>query len=128
MGANNHVYLTAGNRLLLRKARFAFLLPGKPAHFNAQRRKPGAEIVRVLFGQQFGRGHERHLFAMGNRAQGGQSSYQRFTGSHVTLHQAHHRYVERHIAFNFGGNARLCAGGFKRQRGQQLILELITRA
>ena len=126
--ADNHLHLPAGNGFLLRKARFAFLLPGKPAHFNAQRREPGAEIVGVLFSQQFGRRHQRHLFAVGNRAQGRQGGNQRFAGTHVALHQAHHRHVECHIAFNLGGDARLRAGGFKRQRGQQLIFELITRA
>ena len=65
---------------------------------------------------------------MGNRAQGRQRGNQRFTGAHVALHQAHHRHVERHIAFNLGGDARLRAGGFKRQRGQQLIFERIILA
>ena len=48
--------------------------------------------------------------------------------NHVALHQTHHRHVERHIAFNLGGDARLRAGGFKRQRGQQLIFERIILA
>jgi hypothetical protein len=59
----------------------------------------------VLFSQQLGRRHQRHLFAVGNRAQGGQGGNQRFTGAHIALHQAHHRHVERHIAFNLGGDA-----------------------
>ena len=57
MRADNHLHLPTGNSLLLRKARFAFLLPGKPAHFNPEWRKPGAEIVGVLFSQQLGRRH-----------------------------------------------------------------------
>ena len=128
MRADNHLHLPAGNSFLLCKARFAFLLPGKPAHFNPQRRKPGAEIIGVLLGQQLGRRHQRHLLTVGDRAQGGQGGNQRFTGPDVALHQAHHRHVERHIAFNLGGDARLRAGGFKRQRGQQLIFERIILA
>ena len=62
---------------------------------------------------------------MGNGAQGCKGGNQRFTGAYIALYQAHHRHVERHIAFNLGGDARLRAGGFKRQRGQQLIFERI---
>ncbi|MNB98403.1 hypothetical protein D3C75_456530 [compost metagenome] len=68
VGADNHLYLTAGNRVLLGLSRFAFLLPGQPAHFNAQRRKPVAEVRGVLLGQQLGRRHQRHLLAVRNSA------------------------------------------------------------
>ncbi len=113
--ADNHLHLPAGYRLLLRKARFALLLPGQPAHFNSQRGKPVTEIVGVLLGQQFRRCHQRHLLAVGDSAQSGQRGDQRFTGTHIALHQAHHRHIQRHIAFDLGGHPRLGAGGFKRQ-------------
>ena len=126
--ADNHLHLPAGNSLLLRKARFAFLLPGKPAYFNPERRKPGAEIVGVLFSQQLGRRHQRHLFAVGDGAQGGQRGDQGFTGAYVSLHQTHHRHVQRHIALDLGGDPRLRAGGLKGQGGQQLIFQGIVGA
>ena len=47
----HHLYLSAGNRILLRQTRFAFLLARQPAHFNAQRREPAAEVIRMLFSQ-----------------------------------------------------------------------------
>ena len=82
----------------------------------------------MLFSQQLSRRHQRHLFTVGNRAQCCQGGNQRFTGPDVALHQAHHRHVECHIAFNLGRYARLCAGRLKRQRGQQLIFERIILA
>ncbi|MNY29045.1 hypothetical protein D3C86_1630640 [compost metagenome] len=57
VSADNHLYLTAGDGFLLCHTRFAFLLPGKPADFNTKRCKPVAEVIGVLFGQQFGRSH-----------------------------------------------------------------------
>ena len=68
----------------------------------------------MLFGEQFGRCHQRHLFAVSDSAQRRQRSNQRFTGADVALYQAHHRYIQRHIVFNFGRYARLCAGRLKR--------------
>ena len=79
MGADNHLHLTASDGVLLRKTRFALLFSGKPAHLNAQRGEPGAEVIRVLLCQQFRRRHQRHLLAVGNGAQGCQGSNQRFT-------------------------------------------------
>ena len=113
--ADNHLHLPAGNGFLLRKARFALLLPGQPAHFNSQRGKPVTEIVGVLLGQQFRRRHQRHLLTVGDGAQSGQRGDQRFPGTHVALHQAHHWHIQRHIAFDLGSHPRLGAGGFKRQ-------------
>ena len=55
--ADNHLHLPAGDGFLLRKARFALLFSCQPAHFNPQRREPGAEVVGVLFCQQLGRRH-----------------------------------------------------------------------
>ena len=121
VGADNHLHFAAGNRVLLRKTCSALLFTGEPADFNAKRGKPVAEVVCVLLCKKLGRCHQRHLFAVGNRTQGGQCSNQRFTGTHVTLNQTHHWHIERHITFNLGDNARLCACRFKRQRCQQLI-------
>ena len=121
MRADNHLHLPAGYRLLLRKARFALLLPGQPAHFNSQRGKPVTEIVGVLLGQQFRRCHQRHLLAVRDGAQGGQRGNQGFTGANIPLHQTHHWHVQRHIALNFSRDARLRAGRRKGERGQQLV-------
>ena len=125
--ADDHLYLAAGNGLLLRLACFAFLLTRQPAHFHAERREPVAEIVGVLFSQQLGRRHQGHLIAVGNRPQCRQRRHQRFPGTHVALYKAHHRHIERHIAFNFCHHARLRAGRFERQRGQQGIFQRILR-
>ena len=81
----------------------------------------------MLFGEQFGRRHQSHLFAVGDGAQRCQCGNQRFTGTDVALHQTHHRYIQRHIVFNFGRYARLCAGRLKRQIGQKLIFQLAIR-
>ena len=51
MGTDNHLHLTAGDGFLLRQTRFAFLLARQPAHFNAQRCEPAAEVIRMLFSQ-----------------------------------------------------------------------------
>lgn len=51
MSTDNHLHLTAGDGFLLRQTRFAFLLARQPAHFNAQRREPAAEVIRMLFSQ-----------------------------------------------------------------------------
>ena len=121
VGADNHLYLSAGDSLLLRQARFAFLFARQPAHLNAQRFEPAAEVIGVLFSQQLGRRHQRHLFAVGDGAQGGKRGDQGFTGAHVPLHQTHHRHVQRHIALDFSRDARLRAGRRKGEGGQQLI-------
>ncbi|CNU10643.1 Uncharacterised protein [Salmonella enterica subsp. enterica serovar Bovismorbificans] len=126
VGADNHLHLTAGNSLLLRLTRFTFLLTGQPTHFNAQRFEPVAEIICVLFSQQFGRRHQRHLLTVGNSAQGGKRRNQRFTGTHVALNQTHHRHIQRHITFDLCYHPRLRAGGFKRQRRQQLVFQYVV--
>ena len=66
MGTDNHLYLAAGNGVLLRLTRFAFLLTSKPADFNTERFKPAAEVVGMLLSEQFGRRHQCYLFAVGN--------------------------------------------------------------
>ena len=128
VGADNHLHFTVGDGFLLRLARFAFLFASQPADFNAQRREPAAEIIGVLLGEQFGRRHQRHLLTMGDSAQGGQRGNQRFTGSDVALYQAHHRHVQRHIALDLRGDARLRARWFKGQGSQKLGFQRVVGA
>ncbi len=52
----------------------------------------------MLFGEQFGRRHQRDLLTVGNSAQGGKRGNQRLPGT-VALNQTHHRHIERHIVF-----------------------------
>ncbi|MNN35826.1 hypothetical protein D3C81_1496900 [compost metagenome] len=66
MCTDNHLYLPAGNGVLLGKTRFTFLLTGQPADFNAKWGKPATEVIRMLFGQQFGWCHQRYLLTVGN--------------------------------------------------------------
>ena len=121
VGTDHHLHLSAGDSLLLRQARFAFLFARQPAYFNAQRFKPAAEVIGMLLSQQFCRRHQRHLLAVRDGAQGGQRGNQGFTGANIPLHQTHHRHVQRHIALNFSRDARLRAGRRKGERGQQLV-------
>ena len=127
VSADDHLYLATGDGLLLRLAGFPFLFAGQPAYFDAQRREPLAEVIGVLFRQQFGRRHQRYLFAVSDRPQRCEGGNQRFTGADVALYQTHHRHIKRHIAFNFGGDSLLCAGWLKGQGGQQLVFECVVR-
>ena len=68
VGADHHLHLPAGNGFLLGNTRFAFLLTGKPTHLNPKGFKPGRKVAGMLFGKQFRRRHQRHLFAIRNGA------------------------------------------------------------
>ncbi|CCK09068.1 Transcription-repair coupling factor [Cronobacter sakazakii 696] len=126
MCADDHRNLAAGDGFLLRLACFSFLLARQPAHFNPERREPVAEIVGVLFGEQFRGRHQRRLLAVRDRAQRGKCCHQRFARADIALNQPHHGNIQRHIALDFRHHAHLRAGGFERQRGEQLLLKRIT--
>ena len=51
VSADNHLHFAAGDSLLLRLTGFAFLFARQPADFYAQRFKPAAEVIGVLFGK-----------------------------------------------------------------------------
>ncbi|MNW06957.1 hypothetical protein D3C71_2034550 [compost metagenome] len=65
---DHHRHLAAGNSFLLGEACLAFLLAGQPTHLNPQGFKPLAEVIGMLFGEQFGGSHQRHLFTVSNDA------------------------------------------------------------
>ena len=48
---HHHLYLSAGDSVLLRQTSFPFLFARQPADFNAKRGKPVAEVVGMLFRQ-----------------------------------------------------------------------------
>ncbi len=66
MRTHDHFDLTATDSFQLSFAGFTFDFAGQPAGFDAERSQPVAEIVGMLFRQQFGRCHQHHLSAMGD--------------------------------------------------------------
>ncbi len=71
VGADDHIDLAAGDQFLLCQPRFALLLTGQPAHFETKRTEPLAKVIGMLLSQQFGRSHQRNLFAPGDHVQRG---------------------------------------------------------
>jgi hypothetical protein len=64
----------------------------------------------VLFGQDFGRGHNGRLKAVGNCLQGGSGGHCRFTAANIALKQTRHWHRALHIGENFFERTHLRAG------------------
>ena len=78
----------------------------------------------MLLGEDLGGGHQCHLIASLQRLQRGQCSDHGLAGTHVALHQAHHRFVLAKVIGNFVGYPLLRAGRLETKVGQVLRLKV----
>ncbi len=71
------------------------LLTAQQNHLEAKLFKPGMELQKVLFGEDFRGGDDGHLGIILDGQQGGHQGDHRFATADIALHQAIHR-VRRH--------------------------------
>ena len=90
-----------------------------PCDLYAHGRKPLAEFLQVLLGQNFGRRHYCHLRSSLNRIECRQCRNNGFATAHIALQQAVHGIRLQHILLNFGQYFLLRAGQLKGQIRQQ---------
>ncbi len=118
--ADHHLRLARGDLGQHLGARLAGDLAGQPCGAHAQRGQPGAKIVHVLLGQQFGRRGQRDLLAplhRQHRRQGGDHGLAR---ADIALHQPQHRMRLGQVLADLLEHALLRTGQLERQAVAQL--------
>ena len=81
------------------------------------------EIVQMLFGQQFGRRHQRNLVARLHRRQRRQRRDHGLAAADVALHQPQHRPWPCQVALDFTADPLLRGGQAERQPGKQWLAQ-----
>ena len=128
VGAHHQLCRTVGDIAQGLVSCLAFDFARQPAAANAQRFKPGREVIEVLFGQNFGGCHQRHLITRFQHITGSQCRHQSFAGTNIALHQPQHGIGLANILLNFFHHPLLGAGGCEWQLCQQLLLQLLAAA
>jgi hypothetical protein len=121
MRADRDRRLAAGNGRL-HGALVAHLQAARqPGHADAQRFEPAGQLAVMLFGEDFGRRHERRLIAGLDRAQAGERRDHGLAGADVALQQALHRERLREIGGYLRPGACLRSGQAERQCGHEAL-------
>ncbi len=123
MGAHNQA-VPGGNARQRGLALVAGDPTAEPDHIDPQRHKPLAERAQMLFCQQFGRRHQCHLLATGQRHRSGSGGHHGLAGADIALQQAQHRRCLRQVSADFRAHPLLRCGRCKRQLLLQLLPQL----
>ena len=116
MRADDDVGAAIGHPRQRTLARLALHLAREPLDIQAQRFKPRTEIAQVLFGQQFGRRHQRHLVTAFHGGNSRECRHHRLAAAHIALHEPQHGMRTGEITCHFTADARL---GFRQREGQR---------
>ncbi|CRM70725.1 hypothetical protein [Pseudomonas sp. 22 E 5] len=119
MSAHHHRCAT-GDLLQGGGTHLALELAGQPRHFQAQGFEPALEGDEVLFSEDFGRRHQRHLVTGFQCLQGGEGGNHGLARAHVALDQAQHRFMLAEIVGDFITYPLLGARRRKAKVGQVL--------
>ncbi len=119
VGAHHH-RCTCGDLFQRRRADLALELTRQPCHFQAERFEPALERDEMLFGEDLGGRHQRHLVTGFQCLQGGEGGDHGLARTHVALDQPQHRFVLAEVIGNFIAHALLGACRRKAEVGQVL--------
>ena len=120
--ADHQLRRAVGDAGHLQLSRFAFLFATQPADADAERRQPAAEGVAVLFGEDLGWRHQRHLVTVANRLQRRQCRHYGLARADIALQQPQHRFGRCQIGGYLCHHALLSGG----QRKGQLVVKLLA--